>query len=138
MRTTLLASSLRCAAVLLCLFFSSAKLTASKEQPWPDLTMSHCAGAIAAAAVGTTILASSLRCAAVLLTFFFTSAKMTVFKEHLKAGAEDFKKGGQRDWRQARIAQLDASCVQWTESPLRARVHTQPCERQPAPCCCCC
>ena len=44
--------------------------------------------------------ASSLRCAAVLMAFFFSSAKMTVFKEHLKSGAEDFKKGGQRDWRQ--------------------------------------
>ena len=50
--------------------------------------------------VGTTVQASSLRCAAVLMAFFFSSAKLTVFKEHLKSGAEDFKKGGQRDWRQ--------------------------------------
>ena len=50
--------------------------------------------------VGTTVQASSLRCAAVLMAFFFSSAKMTVFKEHLKSGAEDFKQGGQRDWRQ--------------------------------------
>ena len=97
--------------MLLTFFFSSTK-TVSKEhfklqRVWTR-HLSWCAtGAIAAAAVGTTILASSLRCAAVLLTFFFSSAKMTVFKEHLKAGAEDFKKGGQRDWQQARSS-LDA------------------------------
>ena len=45
-----------------------------------------------------------LRCAAVLLTFFFTSSRMTTFKEHLKAGSEEFKKGGQRDWRQVRVS----------------------------------
>ena len=65
-----------------------------------SLSSACSAGAVAAAAVGTSILASSLRCATVLLTFFFSSSKMTVWKEHLKEGSEDFKKGGQRDWRQ--------------------------------------
>lgn len=60
-------------------------------------------GAIAALFVGAGSLACSLRCGAVLIAFFLSSSKLTQFKEELKEGLEEnAKKGGQRDWKQAR------------------------------------
>lgn len=58
------------------------------------------AGAVAAAVVGTVILGTSLRCGAALLAFFFASSKLTQYAEDRKDNDEEFKKGGQRDWRQ--------------------------------------
>lgn len=57
-------------------------------------------GAIAAVAVGLGTLGSSFRFGAVLLAFFFSGSKLTAWKEEKKQVDEEFKKGGQRDWRQ--------------------------------------
>lgn len=57
-------------------------------------------GAVAAALVGTATQASSIRAPATLFAFFLSSSKLTKLKEELKSGTEDFKAGGQRDWKQ--------------------------------------
>lgn len=52
--------------------------------------------------MGTANLGSSLRCGATLLGFFFASSKLTRYAEDRKDNDEDFKPGGQRNWKQAR------------------------------------
>jgi uncharacterized membrane protein len=60
-------------------------------------------GAVAAATVGLATLGCSLRLGSTLLAFFFASSKLTHFKEELKENIEEgAKRGGQRDWKQAR------------------------------------
>ncbi len=71
-------------------------------------------GAIAAAAVGACSLGCGLRFGATLLAFFLASSKLTQYKQELKEGLDvNFKKGGQRDWKQVR--------------PRRLLWHAQPC-----------
>lgn len=61
---------------------------------------STCAGALAAVLVGAATLGSSLRCGATLLAFFFASSALTRYAEDRKDLDEEFKPGGQRDWKQ--------------------------------------
>jgi uncharacterized membrane protein len=61
-----------------------------------------CSGALAAVAVGATTLGASLRAGATLLAFYLSSSKLTRLLEERKATDEGFKRGGQRDWVQAR------------------------------------
>ncbi|KAI7839591.1 hypothetical protein COHA_006658 [Chlorella ohadii] len=59
-------------------------------------------GAVSALLLGAGTLAASCRGGLLLLAFFFASSKITQFGEDQKDVDEDHKKGGQRDWRQAR------------------------------------
>ena len=61
-------------------------------------------GALAACVVGGVTLATSLRIGLCLLSFYYTSSKLTAFKEEMKDVDEEFKKGGQRDWRQVLLS----------------------------------
>ncbi len=61
-------------------------------------------GAIAACFVGAATLTTSLRIGLALLAFYYTSSKLTAYKEEVKDVAEEFKKGGQRDWRQVLLS----------------------------------
>ena len=60
------------------------------------------AGAAAAALVGSATMGASVRTACTLLVFFWSSSKLTTFCEERKSVDEDFKQGGQRDWKQVR------------------------------------
>lgn len=57
-----------------------------------------------ACVVGAVTLATSLRIGLCLLSFYYTSSKLTAFKEEMKDVDEEFKKGGQRDWRQVLLS----------------------------------
>ena len=59
-----------------------------------------CSGAVSAALVGACTFAASFRASIVLLTFYLTSSKMTAWCEERKSDDEDFKAGGQRNWKQ--------------------------------------
>lgn len=61
-------------------------------------------GGWAAWLVGFGSLASSLRCGITLLAFFFSSSKLTRWKQEFKSRIDvEYKKGGQRDWRQVLV-----------------------------------
>ena len=62
--------------------------------------VSACSGALAAAVIGAATQASSIRAPATLFAFFLSSSKLTGLKEELKSGTDEFKAGGQRDWKQ--------------------------------------
>lgn len=88
-------------------------------------------GAAAAALVGSATQASNVRASATLVAFFLSSSKLTKFKEELKSGSEDFKAGGQRDWKQVVgtglvptiLAVLAGSQVGFVDLPLSSLTH---------------
>ena len=59
-----------------------------------------CTGGVAAAFVGAGTFVASFRASLVLLAFYWTSSKMTAYCEDRKSEDEDFKAGGQRNWKQ--------------------------------------
>lgn len=57
--------------------------------------------------VGTATLGASLRCGATLLSFFLASSALTRYAEDRKDLDEEFKPGGQRDWKQVHCMWYD-------------------------------
>ncbi|KAK9799331.1 hypothetical protein WJX73_005091 [Symbiochloris irregularis] len=88
-------------------------------------------GAIAAACVGFANQASSIRAPVTLFAFFLSSSKLTKLKEELKSDTEDFKAGGQRDWKQVVctgliptvLAVLSGHQAGFVDLPLGAAAH---------------
>ena len=73
--------------------------------------------------MGAATLATSLRIGLCLLSFYYTSSKLTAFKEEMKNVDEEFKKGGQRDWRQV-LSGLSQLCSEyWIAMWCMARSH---------------
>lgn len=93
-------------------------------------------GAAAATLVGLGTLGCSLRFGAMLVAFFISSSKLTAYKEELKEGLEEgARKGGQRDWKQARAAPPRAAACQPPHANRRMRTACRRHRRPPLSSC---
>jgi hypothetical protein len=93
-------------------------------------------GAAAATLVGLGTLGCSLRFGATLVAFFLSSSKLTAYKEELKEGLEEgARKGGQRDWKQARAAPPRAAACQPPHANRRMRTACRRHRRPPLSSC---
>lgn len=83
---------------------------------------------------------ASFRASLVLLAFYWTSSKMTAYCEDRKSGDEDFKAGGQRDWKQVGHSAFpaDATCQKQLGQSQAMHVKQQMLESEeailPLPC----